>query len=256
MTGVESDGLLVDFSGTIGQAENTFHTGFDSYHMHAGWTGRGTTGAVELQLPSTVSSAVTGVIGLNDLVQAQSVQHRAQLGSGGVVLPGGQGRARPLGPRSPTPCTDAQQDAVSQGGLTDDQIANAYGAFGLYEQGDFGQGQHIAVYELQPFLASDIETFDTCYFGATEAAQMSGTDGNLAGSRLSVIPVDGGELQPGPGSENDEATLDVEDVSAMAPEADIDVYEAPNTTFGGHRRVRQDHRLGHRPGRHLELGGL
>ena len=61
---------------------------------------------------------------------------------------------------------------------------------------------------------------------------MSGTGGNLSGSRLSVIPVDGGELQPGPGSENDEAILDVEDVSAMAPEADIDVYEAPNTTFG------------------------
>ncbi len=88
------------------------------------------------------------------------------------------------------------------------------------------------MFELQPFLATDIETFDTCYFGAAEAAQMSGTNGNLAGSRLSVIPVDGGELQPGPGSENQEATLDVEDVSAMAPEANVDVYEAPNTSFG------------------------
>ena len=95
-----------------------------------------------------------------------------------------------------------------------------------------GQGQHIAVFELQPFLNTDIETFDSCFFGPTEAAQMSGTDDNISGSRLSIIPVDGGLLQPGPGSENDEATLDIEDVSAMAPEADIDVYEAPNTTFG------------------------
>ena len=233
VTGVESDGLLVDFSGTIGQAENTFHTGFDSYHMHAGWTGRGTTGAVELQLPSTVSSAVTGVIGLNELVQAQSSNIEPNSAAAASSFPAAKAGVVPSVPGAPTPCTDAQQDAVSQGGLTDDQIGNVYGAFGLYEQGDFGQGQHIAVYELQPFLPSDIETFDTCYFGATEAAQMSGTDGSLSGSRLSVIPVDGGELQPGPGSENDEATLDVEDVSAFAPEADIDVYEAPNTTFGG-----------------------
>ena len=61
---------------------------------------------------------------------------------------------------------------------------------------------------------------------------MSGNGGNLSGSRLSVIPVDGGELQPGPGSANDESTLDVEDVSALVPEAHIDVYEAPGTVFG------------------------
>ena len=70
----------------------------------------------------------------------------------------------------------AQQDAETSGGLTDDQIANAYGAFGLYRSGDFGSGQHVAVYELQPFLATDIENFDSCYFGATEAAQMSGQE--------------------------------------------------------------------------------
>ena len=118
-------------------------------------------------------------------------------------------------------------------GLTDDEIANAYGAFGLYGVGDFGQGQHIAVYELQPFLAADIEQFDTCYFGAAEAAQMSGVKGALGGSRLSVTAVDGGEIQPGAGSSNDESTLDIEDVSALAPGANIDVYEAPNTTSGG-----------------------
>ena len=47
--------------------------------------------------------------------------------------------------------------------------------------------------------------------------------------RLNVIPVDGGQPQ-GPGS--GESILDVEDVSAMAPGANIDVYEAPNTNAG------------------------
>ncbi len=147
VTGVESDGLLVDFSGTIGQAENTFHTGFDSYHMHAGWTGRGTTGPVELQLPSTVTSDVTGVIGLNDLVQAQSANIEPNSAAAASSFPAAQAGTVPTVAGAPTPCTDAQQAAVSEGGLTDDQIANSYGAFGLYQQGDFGQGQHVAVFE-------------------------------------------------------------------------------------------------------------
>jgi subtilase family serine protease len=122
--------------------------------------------------------------------------------------------------------------ATLYGGLTDDQIANSYGAFGEYSHGDFGQGQHIAVFEEQPFLATDVEAFDTCYFGAAQAKKMAGTGGNLAGSRLSVISVDGGEPQPAADSENAESTLDIDDVSALAPQADVDVYEAPDTTYG------------------------
>ena len=49
-------------------------------------------------------------------------------------------------------------------------------------------------------------------------------------ARLHVHSLDGGQ-PPGPGS--GESILDVEDVSAMAPGATIDVYEAPNTAFGG-----------------------
>jgi hypothetical protein len=230
VTSVASDGLLVNFSGSAATVESAFRTGIESYRLSTGATGRGTTSAV--QVPATIARSVAGVVGLDDLVQSQPAD----------VEPGGTAEqhsfpaaktakfSHPAG--SPTPCTAATDDALSQGGLTDDQIAHAYGAFGLYRAGDFGLGQHIGVFELQPFLATDIETFDSCFFGPTEAAAMSGTDGNLTGSRLSVTPVDGGELQPGPGSENDEATLDIEDVSALAPEADIDVYEAPNSTFG------------------------
>ncbi len=110
VTGVENDGLLVDFSGTIGQAENTFHTGFDNYRMHGGWTGRGTTSAVELQLPSTVTSEVTGVtsevtgvIGLDDLVQPAKRKHPAGFGGGGGVLPGSYPGGCPVGGRCPHP---------------------------------------------------------------------------------------------------------------------------------------------------------
>ena len=90
------------------------------------------------------------------------------------------------------------------------------GPSGSTGQGDFGAGQRVAIYEHEPFLHSDIQTFDTCYFGASSAAAMI--------KRLNVIPVDGGQ-PTGPGS--GEANLDVEDVSAVAPGAAIDVYEGP-----------------------------
>ena len=186
-----------------------------------------------MRLPSTIAGSVVGVVGLDDLVHAQPAIVRPGPASVQRTFPSAKvvNFSHPTG--SPDACSLAQQDAEASGGLTDDEIANAYGAFGLYRAGDFGSGQHIAVYELQSFVATDIENFDTCFFGANEAAQMSGKKGVLAGSRLSVIPVDGGDLPADPASTNEEPTLDIEDVSALAPEANIDVYEAPNQTSGG-----------------------
>ena len=48
--------------------------------------------------------------------------------------------------------------------------------------------------------------------------------------RLHVIPVDGG--QPAGVGGWARPALDIENVSALAPGAQIDVYEAPNTTAG------------------------
>jgi hypothetical protein len=229
VTNVSRDGLLVSFAGSAATVETAFRTGLERYRLANGTTGQGTTASVKL--PSTISGSVEAVVGLDDLVHAQPADLRPSVKSDGSFAKAKSASfSHPTG--SAHPCSMAQQEAESSGGLTDDQIAKAYGAFGLYRSGDFGGGQHIAVFELQPFLATDIETFDTCYFGAAQAAQMSGVNGDLAGSLLSFNSVDGGLPQPASGSSNVEATLDVEDVSAIAPEANIDVYEAPNTTSG------------------------
>jgi len=231
VTNVSSDGLLVSFSGSAATVETAFRTGIERYRLQDGAIGQATTAAV--RVPSTIAGSVSGVVGLDDLVHAQPTFVRPGPISVQRTFPSAKAVNLSHTAGSPTACSLAQKDAETSGGLTDDQIANAYGALGLYRSGDFGSGQHVAVFELQPFLATDIENFDSCYFGATSAAQMSGRKGVLTGSRLSVIPVDGGDTPPGPGSSNDESTLDIEDVSALAPEADIDVYEAPNTTSGG-----------------------
>ena len=218
VTGV-ADGLVIDVRASASQIARAFGTGLERVRLADGSIGQATTGAV--RLPSSIAGAVAAVVGLNSVVRPRPL---------GLVRAAASIREDPAAtapsfshpPGSPAACADARADAQAFGGLTDDQIANAYGAFGLYGAGDLGAGQHIAIYELEPFLASDVKTFDTCYFGAGAASQMQ--------KRLRVIPVDGGQ-PAGPGS--GESILDVEDVSAVAPGASIDVYEGPSPSADG-----------------------
>lgn len=219
VTSVARDGLILDFSAPASRVETAFRTGLERYRLANGAIGQARTAPV--RVPETVAKYVTAIVGLDTTVtlRPSGVLHGSK--SARATYPAAQTGmfAHPAG--SPTPCADATTAAEQFGGLTDDQIANAYGAFGLYATGDTGSGQHIAVYELEPFAMSDLQTFDTCYFGSTQAAAMLG--------RLAIKPVDGGQ-PAGPGS--GEAILDIQDVSAFAPGANIDVYEAPNNTFG------------------------
>ena len=219
VTNVAGDNLVVSFTGSASALGRAFHTGLERYKLADGTTGQATTSSVSV--PSSIAGSVTAVVGLNELAHAQAQSLvRAPASARGTHAAAKTGQfSHPSG--SPTPCADAQADAQQFGGLTDDQIADAYGAFGLYDSGDLGAGQHIAVYELEPFTRSEIQTFDTCYFGEAAAAQMA--------ERLSVVPVEGG--QPA-GESSGESALDIEDVSAFAPGASIEVYEAPNTESG------------------------
>ncbi len=220
VTGVSRDGLLVHFSGAAAVVGRAFGTRLESYRLSDGFTGRAATSAV--RVPAPIAGSVAAVLGLNDLVRLQPLGlARAPASDRGKIRPATMASfSHPAG--APSPCKAATAAATHYGGLTDDQIARAYGAFGLYGAGDLGAGQHIAIYELEPFERSDVKTFDTCYFGAAAAARML--------SRLHVIPVDGGQ-PPGPGI--GEAILDVEDVSAFAPGATIDVYTGPSPGSDG-----------------------
>ncbi len=220
VSAVSRDGLIVHFTGTARAAEAAFHTGLESYRLADGSRGQATTTAISL--PSTIAGSVTAVLGLDTLVRIRpiGVLHAPASDKGKIRAPRRPVFTHPKG--APAACAKATQAADEFGGLTDDQIAHAYGAFGLYGAGDFGAGESIALYELEPFARSDIKTFDTCYFGAAAATTML--------SRLHVIKVDGGQ-PAGPGS--GEANLDVEDLAGLAPGAAIDVYEGPSPGSNG-----------------------
>ena len=212
VTGIAADHLLIHFRGTASAIGTAFRTSLARYRLRDGFTGRATTSPV--RLPARIAGSVAAVLGLDNLVQEQPAgMVRAPAADRGKIRPAATAHfSYPAG--APKPCKAATAAGASFGGLTDDQIAHAYGAFGLYGSGDVGAGQHIAIYELEPFERSDVAAFDTCFFGAHAASQMLG--------RLHVHPVDGG--QPA-GTGSGEAILDVEDVSAIAPGATIDVYE-------------------------------
>jgi hypothetical protein len=210
--------MFLQFRGPASRVETAFGTGLRRYHLADGTTGQATTSSV--QLPSAIAGSVAAVVGLNDLVRLRPADMRRPVTAPPGTRPAVRAAPTPSVTGAPAACPSATTAATDAGGLTDDQIAKAYGAFGLYQAGDTGAGQHIAVYELEPFQPSDLEVFDSCYFGPAMATTMA--------ALVNVIAVDGGQ-PAGPGTE---AILDVEDVSALAPGANLDVYEAPNTTAG------------------------
>lgn len=212
VTGAASNGILVEFSGTAARVESAFATGLEQVRLANGSLGRATTSAVKV--PANIASRVTAVLGLDQLVHdTTNITHRTKLAE--------RRSSTTLRPRTatggPSACSDAQQ-AGTVGGLTDQQIASAYGLDSLYSSGDLASGQTVDIFEEEPFLKSDVQTFDECYFG-------SDNTGNIH-----VINVDGGpEAGPGFG----EAALDIENVSAMAPNAHIHVFQGPLTGVGG-----------------------
>ncbi len=217
-----TNGLLLPVSGTAARVEATFHTSLDRYRMADGslrWSQ-----SSPAFLPARVASTVSAVVGLDSLSAPRSMLERApsaaQRAAAGLAPSrvSSGALAAPLAPAGAArACPAATAAAVQGGGWTDQQLASAYGLDGLYRRGDLAQGQTIAVFELEPYLPSDLASFDRCYFGASHASQ------------ISVVRLDGFELT---GSGSGEALLDLEDLQALAPAAKIIVYAAPNTTFG------------------------
>ena len=217
-TGVSRNGLFVHYRGTVAQSEAAFRTTIERYRLPTGRRVTMTTSAPKL--PASVASQVESITGLDSGPKAEPAPvtptHTHPRAGKLPSIPHYAGAANP--------CSSAVRTAKSENGLTEDQIEHAYGVDGLYKQGDLGQNLTVALYELAPFDRSDVQTFDSCYFGKTAASQMM--------SRLHTINVDGG---PGTGFDGDgsvEAVLDIDDVSAFAPQANINVYSGAMTQAG------------------------
>lgn len=205
---VSANRLAIPVTASAAAIERAFGITLESYRLPGGREAYANTSAPRLS--AAVAPLVQGVLGLDDIYQ---VQH---LSSGPLpaapMVSKASGKAAPARPASgpgPQPCSAAVGTAN-----TADTIAAHYGLSLLYLIHDFGKGVKVGVLELEPNLASDINAYESCYD---------------VHPKLSYIHIDGG-AGSGPGS--GEAALDIEMVAGLAPQAEIDVYQAPNTGGG------------------------
>lgn len=111
---------------------------------------------------------------------------------------------------------------VPFGGLTPSVAATAYDVAALHAAGISGQGQTIAVISFSAFAPSDPAAYAHRYA--------------ITGPAPRVVAVDGGTTNAAGASEAD---LDIEVIRAIAPEAQILFYEAPNNTSEYARMINQ-----------------
>ncbi len=212
---VSANRLLIPVTGTAAQMEQAFGVPLIDASLPGGRVVRAATASP--QVPVGLAPAVAGVIGLNTL----SLDHPQ------IAYPPGPGRRSPEGGSGPstlipedsaeahvgpTACPAAAALSAT-GGWTAEQLASTYGFDSLYGQGREAVGQRVAIFELEPFTASDISAYQACF----------GTH-----VPVSTVKVDGGAT----GSQSGEAALDIEAVAGLAPSSSITVYSGPNTVTG------------------------
>jgi len=218
-TGVKVDvtGLFADATMKVSQAGRLFGTTLGNFRAAAHGAKSATFMAPvsRVRIPAALRNDVTGVVGLNTqpLFGASTPTM-----SGNAAFPhkaaasGNETTADESGYLQRTGTAAGCTDAVSQSGFTPNQYLTAYNYAPLQSSGLEGQGERVALIEIDGFKYSDLRNFSKCFGLATPAINGFGV-----GLKKPLAP--GGE-----------STLDLEVLDAAAPRLKaVDVYESrPN----------------------------
>ena len=192
---------VIDFNGTVAQVERAFGVQINMYRARNGRTFYANSSAP--RVPLALRSLITNINGLSDA----AVRGRPPL----PPRPVQNGRS-PRVVNCPGPGNSSAQY------LLPSQFATAYNFTSAYSSGLHGEGQSIALFELDSYTASDISNYQACY------------DSN-APTRINTQLIDGGAGPQGAGAL--EVELDMDAVLGMLPGLmNLFVYEAPNTDTG------------------------
>jgi kumamolisin len=202
-----ADGLDVTATGTAGEFDSALSVQQDQYKVPAvhgvdgrpgrpGMTIHGTT--QQPVLPRDLGQFVLSVLGLVNYPTFGSLAvHTPALASG----------------KTPS--------AVQSGTLTPADFASQYNLNPLYAKGATGAGQTIGIVTLASLDPNDPQDFWNNVLGISTKA-----------NRITLDNVDGGSGPVSAAAGSGETALDVEQSGALAPQANIVVYQAPNTDYG------------------------
>ncbi len=220
-TGVRIDttGLFADATFTAARAARLFATPLTRFRARQSTF---VAPAGTASIPSGLRGSVWSVVGLDTrtLSGAPTQAHAQARRATTRAYPAGQPSS--AFPRTGTPSgcmgglTAGEQDADSAtAGFTPNQYLSAYGFDQLHRDGLDGQGERVALIEIDGYRASDIDTFAQCFNLHVPPMKAYG-----AGVRHRLAP--GGE-----------STLDLEALDAAAPGLKaIDVYETNANAAG------------------------
>ncbi len=234
---VAPGGFSIDTSATVAQAQRLFSTRIGAFRSAAGE--RFVAPVSRSSLPGALKGAVVGVDGLSDRAVARgnsSAAKAAQLPPGLQPLTPEQSRGvnyrmrrrgssirANLGTQAGCAAGRANGLQVSDQqyipAYTPNQYLDAYGISRLHKRGFRGQGQRVALVEIDGFARSDLTTAAACFgFRAPPTTiKRIGIKRNLP-----------------PGGEN---TLDLQVLSAVAPGLkEIIVFQGAATSYGLNRQ--------------------
>ena len=204
---VSANRLSIPLSATTGEAQHAFSLTMQRMALPGGRSA--TVASAAPALDPSIASHIQAVLGLSSTNQFHpQYARRAIRGSRRSAL---THTARHTATGGPQPCAGATSAGSQQGAYTADQIAGAYGFSSLYGSGDEGQGQTIAIYELESDDPNDVAAYQSCY--GTHAS-------------VDYVHVDGGS---GSGEGSGEAALDIENAIGLAPRANFLVYQGANS---------------------------
>ena len=226
--------LTLPVTGSAAQVEKAFSVSLSQVELPSGRTAYANAQAPSI--PANAAQYVQGVIGLDNVAldepqQATTSPLQAFHPPESLSTPAGESNSSigKVATGGPQPCETVEEKKeevirldVDNGrttvddaffGYSADEISAVYKFPGLYQAGDLGAGQTIAVFEQENFLASDIAEYQKCYGTSTA---------------VSTVNVD-----KGPGAfktgEGGEAGLDIEQIIGLAPAANVLVYQGPPT---------------------------
>ena len=226
---LSSSHLVLSVTGTARQFAAALHAPVDRWRLPGGSLGYRL--GRNARLPASVARYVRGVVGVSSLVREHSFAVPLRGHPRADARSVARARLAPDATRtvvphlSPQTCTAAQNaiDSSSPGTFTPSEEGQAYGLDAAWIDDDDGHGHTVAVEEFAPYASSDVLAYDKCFALVPQNA--------TSDPLLHNVLVDGG-TSPGSGAGSDEPTLDVEEIRALAPEANVEAYLGPNNVTG------------------------